>query len=217
MRLVLLGPPGAGKGTQANNLAREFGVPHISTGAIFRDHATRQTPLGRKAKEYMSLGELVPDDLVVEMVMERLSQPDASRGFILDGFPRTLPQAEALDAEMAAGGTRIDAVLDLLLDDDLVVRRLVGRRSCPSCGALYHLAWSTPKVDSKCDRCGGTLVKRDDDDEATIRHRLGVYHQETEQLEAYYEGNGLLVRVTGDGPEHEVTERALKELQAHTT
>jgi len=217
MRLVLLGPPGAGKGTQASNLATEFDVPHISTGEIFRDHAKRLTPLGRKAREFMSRGELVPDGLVVEMVMERLGQEDAAVGFILDGFPRTLPQAEVLDGDLVTRDQHLDAVLDVMLEDDLVVRRLVGRRSCPNCGRLYHLAWSPPKLDSKCDLCGGTLVKRDDDDEETIRNRLRIYHQDTERLEAYYEAKGLLVRVAGDGPELEVTERALKELQAHRT
>lgn len=216
MRLVLLGPPGAGKGTQAGNLAAEFDIPHISTGEIFRDHAKRLTPLGYKAREFMSRGELVPDDLVVEMVMERLSREDTAAGFILDGFPRTLPQAQALDGEMVTREQRLDAVLDVMLEDDLVVRRLVGRRSCPSCGRLYHMAWSPPKLDSKCDRCGGTLVKRDDDDEETVRNRLRIYHEDTQKLEAYYETKGLLVRVAGDGPELEVTERALKELRAHT-
>lgn len=216
MRLVLLGPPGAGKGTQALRLAEAFDVPHISTGAIFRSHAMAETPLGLEAKAYMSKGELVPDGVVVAMVMERLAEADAAKGFILDGFPRTRAQAEALAGALAAQGLQLDAVVDLIIDDELVVRRLVERRSCPACGALYHLSWNAPAIEGKCDQCGGTLVKRDDDDETTVRHRLEVYHQDTEVLESYYEEIGQLVRVAADAPQSEVTRRALEALGAET-
>lgn len=215
MRLVLLGPPGAGKGTQAQRLATEFDVPHISTGDTFRANALAETPLGRKAKEYMSRGALVPDEIVVEMVLDRLQKSDTEKGFILDGFPRTRPQAEALDSLLVSDGHRLDAVVDLVIDDELVVRRLVGRRSCPACGALYHLSWGPPLLEGKCDNCGATLVKRDDDDEPTVRRRLEIYHSDTEVLEAYYATTGQLVKVAGDAPEVEVTRRALEALRAH--
>jgi adenylate kinase len=216
MRLVLLGPPGAGKGTQAARLAAEFDIPHISTGDILRANAMAETPLGRKAKEFMSKGELVPDDLVVEMVRDRIQQDDAEKGFILDGFPRTRHQAEALDAALAERGVQIDAVIDFTIDDELIVRRLVERRSCLSCGTVYHLSWNPPAIEGRCDHCGGTLVRRDDDDEATVLHRVEVYHSETEVLEGYYDGTGQLVRVAADAPEAEVTKRALEALRAHT-
>jgi adenylate kinase len=214
MHIVLLGPPGAGKGTQAVHLASEFGIPHISTGNILRDNVKRGTPLGRKAKEYMDRGALGPDELIIEMLLDRLEEPDADKGYILDGFPRTLLQAEALDAALEAEGQRLDAVLDFILDDEVIVVRLVARRTCSECGALFNLRESPPKVEGRCDLCGGTLTKRDDDNEETVRNRLDVYHRETEVLEDFYEKTGLLLRVDASGSEEAVAQRAAQELRA---
>ena len=190
MRVVLLGPPGAGKGTQAQIIAGELGVPAISTGDIFRANVSGQTELGRKAKAYMDAGDLVPDEITVAMVKDRLTQPDAEAGFLLDGFPRTIPQAEQLQASLAAQGGALDRVLEMVVDEDELVRRLSGRRML---------------VDGK-------MVQRDDDKPETVRHRLEVYHQQTEPLSGWYDRQGLLARIDAIGAIDEVTERALKAL-----
>lgn len=187
MNLIFLGPPGAGKGTLAAHVSEEYGIPQISTGDLFREAVRGGTELGKKAKAIMDRGELVPDSLTVDLVKERLAQPDARRGFILDGFPRTVPQADALQALAP-----IDRVINFLADDELVVRRLSGRRVCRSCGAIYHVENIPPKVEGVCDRCGGELYTRSDDQIDAIRRRLEVYRQQTEPLIQYYRQRGKL-------------------------
>jgi adenylate kinase len=204
VRVVLLGPPGAGKGTQATRLSERYGVAHISTGDIFRQHASRGTELGRLAQRYMSAGELVPDDLVVAMVTDTLdAHPE---GFILDGFPRTVPQAEALDAALAERGTPLTAVLAIVVDDDLAVRRIADRRTCASCGR--SVAPDAGASAERCPVCGGELVQRPDDEESVVRTRLGVYRQHAEPMMAFYTKRGLLRRIDGDASEDDVTARA---------
>ncbi len=209
MRLALLGPPGAGKGTQAHHLASRYGTPLIATGDIFRGNVENETALGREAKEYMDNGELVPDEIVVRMVLERLAEPDCYNGFILDGFPRTLPQAEALDEALVRRGRPLSAVLKFTIDDELAVKRLVGRRTCRRCQRSYNVEFHMPAVEGVCDHCGGELVHRHDDDETTVRHRLEVYHRDTEPLVDYYQQRGLLREVDADGYEVWITERAV--------
>jgi adenylate kinase len=200
MRVVFLGPPGAGKGTQAERLAAALGVPRVATGDIFRQAVREGTPLGRQAKEYMDRGALVPDDVTVGIVRERLAQPDCAAGFVLDGFPRTLPQAEALDRILGELGRPVQHAVLLTVPDEEIVRRAAGRRVCPRCGATYHLVSSPPRVDERCDACGEALVLRDDDREETVRSRLEVYRRQTEPLAAYYRQRGLLRPVDGTGP-----------------
>lgn len=197
MRLILLGAPGAGKGTQAVLLEEKFNIPHISTGDIFRSNIKNNTALGKKAKEYIDKGALVPDDVTVEIVKDRISQEDCKKGFILDGFPRTIPQAEYLDNAMAEMGADIDYVIDISVTDDVIVRRLSGRRVCKSCGATYHVKSNPPSKEGICDNCGGEVVQRDDDKEETILKRLKTYHDQTEPLIEYYKRKGKLVTVTG--------------------
>lgn len=204
MRLVLLGAPGAGKGTQAKELSAALGIQHISTGDIFREEVAAGTELGRTAKSYMDRGALVPDDVVIEMVKQHLARLDAGKGFILDGFPRTVPQAEALDAFLQERGTPLSAVLDIEVPEEIVVRRLSGRRVCRTCGAIYHLEHQPPKVESRCDHDGGELYQRDDDQPEAIRHRLRVYAEATAPLTAYYRARGLLRQVDGTGTPAEV-------------
>jgi adenylate kinase len=209
MRLVLLGPPGAGKGTQAHHLADRYAHPLISTGDIFRGNVENDTELGRKAKEYMDNGELVPDAVVVEMVLERLSAPDCYNGFILDGFPRTVFQAEALDRALERQGKPVTGVLYFRIDDEIAVKRLVGRRTCRRCQRSYNVEFHPPKVEDVCDYCGADLVHRGDDAETTVRHRLEVYHRDTEKLVDYYRERDLLREVDADGYEEWITERAV--------
>jgi adenylate kinase len=204
---VLLGPPGAGKGTQAARIAEEHDIPRIATGDIFRDHVQRQTDLGGVARSYMDRGELVPDEVVVGMVLDRLSQEDTKRGFILDGFPRTAPQAVALDDLLAAQGRRLDAALRLLVPDHDVVERITRRRVCPGCGAVYHLDHAPPRIDGTCDICGSELAHRRDDTEDVVRRRLQEYHHKTKPLESFYAERGLLREVDGVGTVEDVTER----------
>ncbi|GII53064.1 adenylate kinase [Planotetraspora thailandica] len=213
MRLVLVGPPGAGKGTQAQFIASHLSIPKISTGDIFRANVSGGTELGKLAKEYMDRGDLVPDEVTVAMVRDRLSEKDAQDGFLLDGFPRNVPQAEILKKMLAEFGTGLDLVLELVVDDEEVVRRLAGRRTCRSCGKVWHVDFDPPAVPGVCDVCGGELFQRDDDREETIRHRLEVYQEQTEPLISFYTDEGILVGVDATGPVEEVTQRAMAALR----
>lgn len=206
MRIVLLGGPGSGKGTQAKKLTEKLGIPQISTGDIFRAAVKEGTPMGLKAKEYMDKGELVPDDVVVGVVEERLAKPDLDDGFMLDGFPRTLPQAEALDRILADMGKPLDDAVLVDVPDDELMKRLTGRRTCRNseCGKMYHVMFNPPKKEGVCDACGSELYQRDDDSEATIRERLNVYAEQTAPLIDYYADKGLLRRVEGVGPIDEI-------------
>jgi adenylate kinase len=195
MNLVFLGPPGAGKGTQAKTVSADFSLPHISTGDILRENVAAGTELGAKAKGYMDSGALVPDDLVVSMVAERLTRDDCANGFILDGFPRTTAQAEALAANLDESGRKLDGVLYFKVDDEKVVGRLSGRRMCRGCGAGYHLEYMPPAAEGVCDKCGGELYQRDDDKAETVRARLKVYYAQTAELIDYYRERGLLKEV----------------------
>ncbi len=214
MNLILLGPPGAGKGTHAKTLIERYGIPHISTGDIFRAAIKEGTPLGRKAKSYLDEGGLVPDEIVVGIVTERLSAPDTARGFLLDGFPRTVAQADALAGYLSANGRALDAVLDLEADPEVIMRRLTGRRVCRECGAVYHLETAKPKSAGRCDKCGGEIYQRDDDLPATVGERLRVYQAQTAPLVAYYEQRGLLLRVPANGTIAEVNEAIARTMTA---
>lgn len=213
MRAVLVGPPGAGKGTQAQILAAELSIPKVSTGDIFRANVSGGTELGKKAKEYMDRGDLVPDEVTNAMVKDRLAQEDAAGGFLLDGFPRNVPQAETLKGMLRDLDTRLDVVLELRVDEDEVVRRLSGRRSCPQCGRVYHVEYDPPKAEGRCDDDGAALYQRDDDREETIRHRLKVYREQTAPLVEYYEKEGLLATIAATGPVAEVSGRAMAAIE----
>lgn len=197
LNLVLLGPPGAGKGTQARRLQEDFGLPYISTGDMLREAVREETELGQEAKKYMNNGDLVPDDLIIAMITERLDQPDTGNGFILDGFPRTCPQAEALDAELERLGRFLTAALLIDVSEEEVMRRLSGRRVCVKEGHNYHVEFDPPKHSDRCDRDGSRLIQRDDDKEEVVRHRLEEYHSKTEPLIGYYEEKDILVRIDG--------------------
>ena len=199
MRLVFLGPPGAGKGTQARELAREWQVPHVATGDMLREALAAGTPLGRQAKDYMDRGALVPDDVIVGLIAERLKRPDATRGFILDGFPRTIPQAEALDRLLKDLGQQLDHVIFFDVSEEELLRRLTGRRSCPACQSTYHIVSAPPRREGICDKCGTPLIQRADDSEATVRNRLKVYASQTAPLLDYYRRRGRLTTVPGEG------------------
>ena len=207
MIIILLGPPGAGKGTQAAKISEYLSIPHIATGDIFRDAIKQGTELGRRAKEYLEKGELVPDEIVNAIVRERISMDDCRNGFILDGYPRTLNQARALDDMLDDMGKSIDVVLNLIVPEDEIVRRLSYRRICRRCGAVYHLINNPPRVDGICDKCGGELYQREDDREDVIRNRLRVYHERTEPIVKYYKDRGLLVDINGSGSIDEVWSR----------
>ena len=213
MRVVLVGPPGAGKGTQAQFIASHLAIPKVSTGDIFRYNVSAGTDLGRQAKAFMDRGDLVPDEVTVAMVASRLQEDDALSGFLLDGFPRNLPQAETLKKMLADWGLRLDLVLELVVDHDEVIRRLSGRRTCRKCGRVWHVAFDPPSVAGKCDECGGELFQRDDDRVETIRHRLEVYEQQTQPLISYYADEGTLLGIDATGPVEDVTERALLALR----
>lgn len=213
MRLVLVGPPGAGKGTQAQYVAVHLSVPQISTGDIFRANVGQGTPLGLEAKKYMNAGDLVPDEITINMVRNRLAEDDAAKGFLLDGFPRTVPQALELDNILADLGTRLDVVLELVVDDDEVVRRLSGRRTCRGCKRIWHVDFDPPTVNGICDACGGELFQRDDDNAATIQNRLSVYAASTAPLVAFYAERGMLVGIDATGPIDDITERAIDALR----
>lgn len=215
MRVVLVGPPGAGKGTQAQFIAARLSIPKISTGDIFRANVKGGTELGRKAKEYMDAGDLVPDEITNAMVRDRLAEDDAREGFLLDGFPRNVPQAEVLNEMLANLGAKLDVVLELKVDDDEVVRRLAGRRTCPNCGRIWHVELDPPRKEGVCDDCGGQLYQREDDSEQTVRHRLDVYQEQTAPLISFYERQGVLVCVEAIGPVEEVTKRAMDALEPY--
>jgi len=213
VRVVLVGPPGAGKGTQAQFIASHLSIPKVSTGGIFRDNVSVGTELGRQAKAFMDKGDLVPDEVTVAMVAGRMQEEDAQSGFLLDGFPRNVPQAETLKKMLADWGLRLDLVLELVVDSDEVIRRLSGRRTCRKCGRVWHIAFDPPSVAGKCDECGGELFQRDDDREETIRHRLEVYQVQTQPLISYYADEGILLGIDATGPVEDVTERALLALR----
>ena len=197
MKIVLLGPPGAGKGTQAKSISNRYSIPHISTGDIFRKNISENTPLGIEAKSYMDNGQLVPDEVTINMVKDRLQQDDCKNGYVLDGFPRTIPQAEALDNALKAIGDKVDFAIDVEVPDENIVRRMGGRRACVGCGATYHVVYNPTKVEGKCDTCGGELIVRDDDKPETVLSRLEVYHNQTQPLIDYYKGQGILKSVDG--------------------
>ena len=197
LRTILLGPPGAGKGTQAAKIVEKYGVPHISTGDIFRENSKKGTELGKKAQEYMNRGELVPDDLVIEIATTRLLEDDCRNGFLLDGFPRTVYQAEKLDEFLAARGSKIDKVLDIAVEKEELITRLTGRRVCKSCGASFHVVNIPPKQEGVCDYCGGELIQRADDNLETVTNRIDVYEAQTMPLIDYYEKAGNLVHIDG--------------------
>jgi adenylate kinase len=204
VRVAFLGPPGAGKGTQARELAEAWGVPQIATGDMLRDAVAAGTPLGQQAKRYMDQGALVPDDVILGLVAERLSQPDAKRGFLLDGFPRTIPQAAALDRALQDAGQRLDRVVFFEISEPELLRRLTGRRSCPKCQATYHLVSNPPRQPGVCDRCGSALAQREDDREETVRKRLAVYRTQTAPLLDYYQSRGVLRTIQADGSIEEI-------------
>jgi adenylate kinase len=204
--LVLLGPPGAGKGTQASRIVAEYGIPHVSTGDILRAAVKNQTPMGLEAKKYMDAGELVPDSVVIGIVKDRLHEPDTAKGFLMDGFPRTIFQAEALDKALDELDRGITKVIVILVDEEDLVRRLTGRRICRDCQTPYHVVFNPAKVADVCDKCGGELYQRDDDSEATVRNRLEVYRQQTEPLIDYYDRAGVVARIDGAKTPDEVYE-----------
>ena len=197
MKIIMLGAPGAGKGTQAKMIADKYGVPHVSTGDIFRVNIKNGTELGMEAKKYMDQGLLVPDELTVKILLDRVSQPDCKNGYVLDGFPRTIPQAEVLDKALAELGESIDYAIDVDVPDENIVKRMSGRRACVSCGATYHVVHVPPKKEGICDRCGSELILRDDDKPETVKNRLDVYHKQTQPLIDFYTKKGVLKTVDG--------------------
>ncbi|ANS67286.1 adenylate kinase [Streptomyces lincolnensis] len=213
MRIVLVGPPGAGKGTQAAFLAQNLSIPHISTGDLFRANISQQTELGKLAKSYMDAGNLVPDEVTIGMAKDRMEQSDAEGGFLLDGFPRNVSQAEALDEMLHSEGMKLDAVLDLEVPEEEVVKRIAGRRICRNDSAhVFHVSYKAPKKEGVCDVCGGELYQRDDDSEETVRKRLEVYHTQTEPIIDYYKAQGLVVTISALGKVEDVTGRAMEAL-----
>jgi adenylate kinase len=213
MRLVLLGPPGAGKGTQAERIAARYGIPHLSTGDMLREAVAADTEVGRRAKAIMDAGQLVPDEVMNRLVAERIAQPDAARGFVLDGFPRTVAQAEALDELLDQRDERLDAVLELAVDDDALVDRISGRFACARCGAGYHDRFKQPEVEGVCDVCGSRdFVRREDDTPETVRARLNAYHAQTAPLLPYYRDKGLLAAVDGMAEIDDVSSAVFKKI-----
>lgn len=213
MKIVMLGAPGAGKGTQASMIAENFGIPHISTGDIFRANIKNGTELGKEAKAYMDKGELVPDELTVRLLLDRVAQDDCKDGYVLDGFPRTIPQAEVLEKELEKTGDKIDKAVNVDVPDENIVRRMSGRRACLKCGATYHIVHIPPKKEGICDVCGSELVLRDDDKEETVKNRLEVYHKQTSPLIDFYSKRNVLETVDGTKDSKEVFEDIKKILK----
>lgn len=197
MKIVMLGAPGAGKGTQAKMIAEKYGIPHVSTGDIFRANIKNGTELGKEAKQYMDQGKLVPDELTVKILLDRVAQDDCKNGYVLDGFPRTIPQANVLDEALTKLGDRIDYAVNVDVPDDNIINRMGGRRACVACGATYHIVYNAPKTEGICDNCGKELIVRDDDQPETVKNRLKVYHEQTQPLIDFYEGKGVLKSVDG--------------------
>ena len=197
MKIIMLGAPGAGKGSQASRIAKEYQLPHISTGDIFRANLKEETELGKRAKSFMDKGELVPDDITIAMLLDRIHKEDCKNGYILDGCPRTIPQAEALKEALAKKDEKIDLALDVEASDELIIKRMAGRRTCPACGAIYHIVTLPPKTEGICDRCGADLIQRKDDNEETVKNRLKIYHEVTEPLISYYKKEGILEEIDG--------------------
>lgn len=197
MKIVMLGAPGAGKGTQAKMIAEKYGIPHVSTGDIFRANIKNGTELGKEAKQYMDQGKLVPDELTVKILLDRVAQDDCKNGYVLDGFPRTIPQANVLDEALTKLGDRIDYAVNVDVPDDNIINRMGGRRACVACGATYHIIYNAPKTEGICDNCGKELIIRDDDQPETVKNRLKVYHEQTQPLIDFYEGKGVLKSVDG--------------------
>ena len=214
MRIIMLGAPGAGKGTQAKKIAEKYGIPHISTGDIFRANIKNGTELGKKAKTYMDQGLLVPDELTCDLVVDRIQQPDAKNGYVLDGFPRTIPQAECLTDALSKLGSKIDYAIDVDVPDENIVKRMGGRRACLNCGATYHIVYNPPKKEGICDVCGQQLVLRDDDKPETVKKRLDVYHDQTQPLIEYYKKAGVLAEVDGTLDMEEVFQAIVRILGA---
>lgn len=212
MRIILMGPPGAGKGTQADGLVRELGIPHISTGDMFRKALKEGTPLGMEAKRFMDAGQLVPDHVTVGIVKERLAEPDCAKGFLLDGFPRTIPQADALEKTLQELGVKLDKVINIVVDRNSLLARLTGRRVCKACGATYHVLFNPSKAKDRCETCQGELYQRSDDTEATVGSRLDVYDRQTAPLVEYYQEKGVLVNIKGDQAVEEVSGEILQAL-----
>ena len=204
MKIIMLGAPGAGKGTQAQMIAEKFGIPHISTGDIFRANIKNGTELGKKAKEFMDKGLLVPDELTVQLLLDRVANEDCKNGYVLDGFPRTIPQADVLDSELTKLGDKVDFAVNVDVPDENIVRRMSGRRACLKCGATYHIEHIPPKTEGICDKCGSELVQRDDDKPETVQNRLSVYHEQTQPLIDYYDRKNILKTVDGTKDMQEV-------------
>ena len=204
MKIILLGPPGAGKGTQAKSISSKYGIPHISTGDIFRKHISLKTPLGMKAKMFIDKGQLVPDELTIELVQDRLKQDDCSNGFLLDGFPRTVKQAEALDIFLSKADSKIDKALLIEVPKGFIIDRMTGRRVCLTCGASYHIKYNPPKIVERCDICGGDIIQRKDDEVNTVSERLDVYDKQTQPLINYYKDKNVLAAVDGTKPINDV-------------
>lgn len=215
MRAILLGPPGAGKGTQAETIVNEFSIPHISTGDIFRKNIKEGTVLGKKAKEYMDQGLLVPDELTVELVKDRLGQDDCENGFLLDGFPRTIFQADALEEALASMNQKLDYVVNIIVRKELLVERAVGRRVCKDCGQTYHTIFNQPSKEGICDNCGGELLQRKDDTEETVTTRINVYQEQTEPLINYYTNKGIIINIDGEKPISEVSKDVVEKMRKH--
>ena len=214
MKIVMLGAPGAGKGTQAKKIAGKYGIPHVSTGDIFRANIKNGTKLGMQAKAYMDAGNLVPDEITIGMLLDRIHQEDCEKGYVLDGFPRTIPQAESLTAALKERGESIDYAIDVDVPDENIIRRMSGRRACLSCGATYHIVYNAPKKEGVCDQCGEPLVLRDDDKPETVQNRLNVYHRQTQPLIDYYKKEGILAQVDGTQDMEQVFQDIVKILGA---